>query len=168
MLLGLLLAFTFGMSILKHDNRRTMLAADSNAIGDFYTCATLLKEPLRTKLRTFIRDYAELRLQVTHEPLEREAFEEALQQFEQMQSQFTRLVAEALDEGAPIAVPLTNTLNGVTSSMPPGLPLSETACQRALYNCCSRPLSPRRCWSGVSRQYRAEQTPPAHFASSCS
>ena len=49
-LLGLLLAFSFGMSIAKHDQRRLAVVADANAIGDFYTCASLLKEPTRTRL----------------------------------------------------------------------------------------------------------------------
>ena len=46
-LLGLLLGFTFAMSLGKHDHRREMVVADSNAIGDFYTCVSLLKEPVR-------------------------------------------------------------------------------------------------------------------------
>jgi len=61
-LLGLLLAFSFGMSIAKHDQRRLAVVADSNAIGDFYTCASLLKEPARTKLQAVIRQYAQARL----------------------------------------------------------------------------------------------------------
>jgi hypothetical protein len=44
-LLGLLLAFTFAMALGRHDSRRTAVVADSNAIGDFYTCASLLKDP---------------------------------------------------------------------------------------------------------------------------
>ena len=47
-LLGLLLAFTFGVSISKHDQRRMAIVADSNAIGDFYTsrpCSRNLSEP---------------------------------------------------------------------------------------------------------------------------
>jgi hypothetical protein len=115
-LLSLLLSFTFGMSIIKHDNRRTMVVADSNAIGDFYTCASLLKEPARTKLQTLIRDYAKIRLDTAREQLRGEAFEAALQQFQQMQSQMTELVSAALNQGTPIAVSLTNTLNGLTSN----------------------------------------------------
>jgi hypothetical protein len=63
-LLGLLLGFTFSMAIAKHDQRRLMVVADSNAIGDFYTCASLLKEPLRTKLQTVIREYTKLAVRV--------------------------------------------------------------------------------------------------------
>jgi hypothetical protein len=61
-LLGLLLAFTFGTSFARHDQRRAAVVADANAIGDFYTSAALLKEPTRTKLQALIRQYAQLRL----------------------------------------------------------------------------------------------------------
>src|SRR6516165_10089421 len=54
-LMGLLLAFAFGTSMSKFDQRRLAVVQDSNAIGDFYTCATLLKEPTRTKLQAAIR-----------------------------------------------------------------------------------------------------------------
>src|SRR3954453_24157831 len=63
-LLGLLLAFTFAMALGRHDSRRLAVVADSNAIGDFYTCASLLKNPHRTKLQEVIREYANLRLEM--------------------------------------------------------------------------------------------------------
>jgi hypothetical protein len=43
-LLSLLLAFSFGTSIAKHDQRRLAVVADANAIGGFYTCASMLNE----------------------------------------------------------------------------------------------------------------------------
>ena len=46
----MLLAFSFSMSLVKHEQRRQMVVTDSNAIGDFYTCVSLLKEPQREKL----------------------------------------------------------------------------------------------------------------------
>ncbi len=113
---GLLLAFTFGMSLAKHDHRREMVVADSNAIGDFYTCSSLLKEPVRTKLQAVIREYAALRLEVSRSRLEQASLESALRRFQQMHSRMTDFVAEAVNEGTPIAVSLTNTLNGVTSN----------------------------------------------------
>jgi hypothetical protein len=116
-LLGLLLAFTFGVSISKHDQRRLAVVADSNAIGDFYTCASLIKEPTRTKLQTVIREYAELLLALGHSRQITEAqLNAALDNFQHLQRQMTDLVAQALTEGTPIAVSLTNTLNEVTSS----------------------------------------------------
>lgn len=115
-LLGLLLGFTFSMAIVKHDQRRLMVVADSNAIGDFYTCASLLKEPVRTKLQAVIHDYTRLRLELSGRRLDEVTVENALRRMHQMQDQMTGLVDQALAAGTPIAVSLTNTLNGVTSS----------------------------------------------------
>ncbi len=115
-LLGLLLAFTFGMSITKHDQRRLAVVADSNAIGDFYTCASLLKEPTRTNLQAVIRQYAQLRRDLTRGELRSSNLESALAKFNQLHIRMTELVAQALSDGTPIAVSLTNTLNQVTSN----------------------------------------------------
>jgi hypothetical protein len=115
-LLGLLLAFTFGVSFTKYDQRRITVVADSNAIGDFYTCAALLKDPTRTKLQTVIWEYAELRLDLARKQISSSDLEGALVRFEQMHRKMTELVRQALSDGTPIAVPLTNTLNAVTSS----------------------------------------------------
>jgi hypothetical protein len=113
--LGLLLAFTFSTALVKHDQRRLMVVADSNAIGDFYTCASLLKEPLRTRLRRVIHDYAALRVDLSKRAYNADAFEKALVQFQQMHNQMVELVAQALADGTPIAAPLTNALNATTS-----------------------------------------------------
>jgi hypothetical protein len=115
-LLGLLLAFTFGISIGKHDQRRLAVLADSNAIADFYTCTTLLKDPTRTKLQAVIREYTELRLRLAGGQINDSVLETALVQFQQMHAQMTDLVGQALSDGTPIAVSLTNTLNEVTSN----------------------------------------------------
>lgn len=117
-LLALLLAFTFAMSLQKYDRRREMLVADTNAIGDFYTCASLLEEPVRSKLQGVIREYAMLRLTTARagRGISEKALEGVMAQFDEMQSRMTGLVVEALHLGTPIAVPLTNTLNEVTSS----------------------------------------------------
>jgi hypothetical protein len=115
-LLGLLLGFAFGTSMSKHDQRRIAVVQDSNAIGDFYTCATLLKEPTRNKLQAVIRGYAEQRLKIARQPLNSFNLESALTDFQRMHEQMTMLVDQALSGGTPIAVSLTNTLNGVTSN----------------------------------------------------
>jgi hypothetical protein len=112
-LLGLLLAFAFGTSMSKHDQRRIAVVQDSNAISDFYTCATLLKEPTRSKLQAVIRGYAEQRLEVVRKPMNSFNLESALADFRRMHEQMTTLVDQALSSGTPIAVSLTNTLNAV-------------------------------------------------------
>jgi len=115
-ILGLLLAFTFSMALGKYDHRREMLVHDSNAIGDFYTCASLLPEPTRTKLQGVVRDYTRLRLDLAREKPDAATFDAALGRFQEMQNRMTELAREALTAGTPIAVPLTNTLNDLTSS----------------------------------------------------
>lgn len=115
-LLGLLLAFSFGTSIGKHDQRRVAVIGDANAIGDFYTCASLLKEPSRSKLVAVIRQYAQLRLDLARPRLGPSDLEEALAKSGRMHDQMTTFVGEALRDGTPIAVSLVNTLNSVTSN----------------------------------------------------
>jgi uncharacterized membrane protein len=115
-LLGLLLAFTFSMALGRHDQRRLAAVAESNAIGDFYTCATLLKEPIRSKLQTVLRDYARHRLDMAQKSGLETDKEKAIQRCQEMQARMTDIVAEAISAGTPIAVPLTNTLNNVTSA----------------------------------------------------
>ena len=115
-ILGLLLAFTFSTALGKHDQRRVMVVADSNAIGEFYACANLLKEPVRSKLRTVIHDYAALRVDLSQHRYDEATFERALRQFQQMHNQMVELVSQALENGTLIAVPLTNALNAVSSS----------------------------------------------------
>jgi hypothetical protein len=115
-LLGLLLAFTFAIALGKYDQRRLAVVAESNAIGYFYTCASLLKGTYRSELQDVIRDYAKDQLDIPHETLagadEKEATTRTLKRFARM----TKIVDEAIAAGTPIAVPLTNTLNNVTSS----------------------------------------------------
>jgi len=115
-ILGLLLAFTFSMALAKYDNRREMLTADSNAIGDFYTCASLLREPVRTRLQGVIREYTRLRVNLARQGRSGEEVTAALAAFPKLHGEMTTLVGEALAEGTPIAVPLTNTLNNLTSA----------------------------------------------------
>jgi hypothetical protein len=115
-LLGLLIGFSFAMSIAKHDQRRLAVVADSNAIGDFYTCASLLKEPSRTQLQNTIRQYVQLRLDLARGPLRSSDVEAALAKFGVMHAQMAELADQALKDGTPIAVPLTNALNAVTSN----------------------------------------------------
>jgi hypothetical protein len=114
-LLGLLLAFTFSLSLAKHDRRREMLVADSNAVGDFYTCANLLKEPVRGRLRAVLREYVAYRLDLLAHDWDEATLERGLDEIRGMQDRMQSLVGEAVDGGTPVVVPLVNTLNEVTS-----------------------------------------------------
>jgi hypothetical protein len=120
-IMGLLLAFAFGASISKYDQRRMAVVEDSNAISDFYTCAGLLKEPIRTELQSVIQQYAQLRLDRTRAPMNDAVIESMLIKFDRMHRQMSELLGQALADGTPIAVPLTNALNTVSSNQASGL-----------------------------------------------
>jgi hypothetical protein len=114
-LLGLLLAFTFSMAMVRHDQRRLAVVAESNAIGDFNTCVTLLKEPKRADLQNVIRNYTHLQLDMLRQLLPATEEENAFQRSREMQTQMTCKVAQAID-GSPMDLALTNTLNNLTSA----------------------------------------------------
>jgi hypothetical protein len=115
-LLGLLLGFTFSMSLSRHENRRQMVAIDSNAIGDFYTSLSLLKDPGRGKLQAVVRQYVQHRLSLTQSTRDEAAFQLRLGEVQAMHRQMEELVKEAVDAGTPVVVPLVNTLNELTSA----------------------------------------------------
>ena len=116
-ILGLLLAFTFSMALNKYDRRRDALVNDSNAIGDLYTCASLIPEPYSGSLREVVRDYARLRVDIGNvgSPTN-EQVQQALTRFDAMLAQMTGLVRDAIAAGTPIAIPLTQSLNEVQSA----------------------------------------------------
>ena len=115
-ILGLLLAFTFSMSLVKHEQRRQMSVSDSNAIGDFYTCASLLEEPIRGRLQRLLREYVTHRIALAEPTTDEASLRKALVDIRRMHSEMQSLVKEAVDRGTPAVVPLVNTLNGVTSN----------------------------------------------------
>jgi hypothetical protein len=113
---GLILAFTFGMSLDKHSKRRAMVVADANAVGDFYTCASLVKDPARTRLRALVKEYAGHRLGLARtsptEDERRAKQAEVRALHDRMQAE----VGAAVDAGTPVTVPLVNTFNALTSN----------------------------------------------------
>lgn len=114
-LLGLLLAFTFAMALGRHDYRRLTVVAESNALGDFYTCASLLKEPHRSKLQDLIRDYAKRQLNSAREILRETDEEKETQYCLEAYGRMTEVVDGAVTEGTPIAHSLTDAFNNVAS-----------------------------------------------------
>lgn len=90
--------------------------ADSNAVGDFYTCASLLKEPERGKLHAILREYVKLRLSAASPSVDEATLQQDLDEVQAMQDEMQAIVKGAVDAGTPVVVPLVNTLNEVTSS----------------------------------------------------
>lgn len=67
-LLALLVGFTFSMAVDRFDNRRSMVLAESNAIGTAYLRTQLIEEPHRSAIGNLLRDYTENRIALAREP----------------------------------------------------------------------------------------------------
>jgi len=118
-LLGLLLGFTFAMALQMHDRRREMVVTDANAIGDFSTCVEMLRDPSRSALRQQIYDYVKLRIAAVADLTSIAHLDAQVNRAIDMQSELTRLVAEAVrhpDTPAPVATVLLQKLTDLTSS----------------------------------------------------
>lgn len=61
-LLGLLLAFSFGMASARYDSRKAALLKEINAIGTAYLRADFLEPGAQKEMKTLMRQYVELRV----------------------------------------------------------------------------------------------------------
>ncbi|MDR6855157.1 hypothetical protein [Variovorax guangxiensis] len=62
-LLGLLLAFSFSLSAIRHEARRTLVLKEANSVVSAYLRCDLLAPAARDQMRELLRSYAGLRLQ---------------------------------------------------------------------------------------------------------
>ena len=77
-LLGLLLAFTFGMSNSRYDDRRHIIIEESNIIGTTILRTDMYPDSMRSVLRSALREYVESRI----------AFYDARSDFQKTMSEF--------------------------------------------------------------------------------
>lgn len=64
-LLAFMLAFTFNGAAGRHDTRKALVIEEANAIEKTWLRAGFLGEPYRAEVRTLLRDYVELRLNIS-------------------------------------------------------------------------------------------------------
>ena len=62
-ILGLLLAFTFSLSLQRYDSRSEAVVDEANAIGTAYLRSQLLRPPVRTEVQALLREYLALRVE---------------------------------------------------------------------------------------------------------
>ncbi len=62
-LLGLMLAFTFGMAGQRFDHRRELVVEEANAIGTAWLRTDLIPEPMRGRARETLRAYVHVRFE---------------------------------------------------------------------------------------------------------
>lgn len=61
-LLAFMLAFTFGVSAARYDERRLLVLDDANAIQVVYLRCDLIPEPMKTRAQNILRQYVQVRL----------------------------------------------------------------------------------------------------------
>jgi MFS family permease len=67
-LLAFLLAFTFGLAASRFDAKRGFLLDEVNAIGTAFLRAGLIPEPHRTAVRTLLKEYVDIRVELYQHP----------------------------------------------------------------------------------------------------
>lgn len=108
-LLGLLLAFTFGMAGARHDDRRMLVIEEANAIGTAWLRTDLIPEPMRTQAREALRAYTQLRVEAATRG-DRQAAEKIVARAEQLQGPLWNAAV-----GAAAALPSPSTALFVSS-----------------------------------------------------
>lgn len=83
-LLGLLLAFTFGMAGARHDDRRMLVIEEANALGTAWLRTDLVPEPMRAQAREALRAYTQLRVEAAIQGNRKQA-EQVVARSEQLQ-----------------------------------------------------------------------------------
>jgi hypothetical protein len=70
-LLGLLIAFTFGLALDRYETRRDLVVQEANAIGTAYIRSAFAADPLRGELRGVLETYAANRLAYGKAPFDK-------------------------------------------------------------------------------------------------
>ncbi|OPY66891.1 MAG: hypothetical protein A4E57_02575 [Syntrophorhabdaceae bacterium PtaU1.Bin034] len=110
-LLAFILAFTFGLTASRFDARKALLLDEVNAIETAYLRAGLVPEPHRSAVRELLRQYVDIRVELTRNP---ERIEEAIRRSEALQGQIWSHAMELPElefKNAPLAALFVNSLN---------------------------------------------------------
>jgi hypothetical protein len=109
-LFGLLLAFIFSGAAGRFDERRDLIAHETNAIGTAYLRLDLLPEANQARLRPLFREYVESRLETYRAMRDPEAaWAEHLRDLELQQQIWTLATAAARETGNPSVMSLVVT-----------------------------------------------------------
>ena len=112
-LLGLLLAFTFGMAGARHDDRKMLVIEEANAIGTAWLRTDLIPEPMRTQAREALEAYTRLRVEIASRGDRTEA-ERVVARAEQLQGPlWNAAVAAAAAAPSPATALFVSAVNEV-------------------------------------------------------
>ena len=92
-LLALLMAFTFGMSASRYETRRSVMLSEANNIGTVILRCDLYPDSTRTKLKSYLQQYLEARIQNFQSGTDNSKEKQALEATEKWDSKIWELVA---------------------------------------------------------------------------
>ena len=114
-LMGLLIAFTFGIAQTRYELRRTLTVAEASAISTTFLRQQMLPLPQRERLRALMRDYVAARRAEVSNGKDHRAAAAGWRQTTAVQSRIWDDTVEALD--APETVRITQSLLAATNDM---------------------------------------------------
>jgi hypothetical protein len=103
-LLALMIGFTFSMSLGRYDVRRGALLDEANAIGTTDLRARMLPEPHAGEVRKLLRDYVQLRLDLSREPPNSISFQQGVARSSDLQAKLWQH-AMAVSAADPRSIP---------------------------------------------------------------
>lgn len=111
-LVGFLMAFSIGITIGHHSERKTMVITEANAIGVAWLRAGFLDEPDSVSLRKLLREYAEVRLDAANEVI---SLQDAVSRSEQLYGEMWIIIERGVKQGndSDIMVSLVEAVNDV-------------------------------------------------------
>jgi hypothetical protein len=111
-LLGLLLGFTFAMSVARYDSRRDLVLQEANVIGTTWLRAGLLPGDHPTRVRELLRRYLEIRLKYREVSDDPARLAEGVRDSAEIQKAiWAHAEAVAREAPGPIVVSFINALN---------------------------------------------------------
>jgi hypothetical protein len=115
-LLGLILGFSFSMSISRYDQRKNLEEAEANAIGTEYLRAELLPAADAAKVKGLLKDYTEQRI-AFYKTRDLEEYRQVTIQTAKLQGDLWSAVrAPAVAQSTPIAALIVAGMNDVLNS----------------------------------------------------
>ncbi len=117
-LMGLILAFTYSLSLNRLDARKQALVHEANAIGTAFLRADLLAEPDRTVLRRHLLDYARTRVLSERARVRIAAAERQIAESLEAQEQLWAATKEATKADLPAHIEMifVNSVNAVVDA----------------------------------------------------
>ena len=111
-LVAFLMAFSIGITIGHHGERKTMVVTEANAIGVAWLRAGFLDEPDSKSLRVLLREYAETRMAAANQEIE---LATALTRSEQMHGKMWIIIERNVRQGneTDVMVSLAEAVNDV-------------------------------------------------------